>query len=200
MKVYYTCSTAEFNKYKNTYFKIRNYLVGQNHVLTRDWLPHTAERLKSKDIDVRDIKDIYKACMKAIRDADVVIIEDTVSNFSTGHQITMSLQLRKPTLVLWEGEKYRQFKQMFIHGIDSDILEIVEYKDATLEEIIHSFLKKYENANEKNRFHLVLNNAERMYLDWAQYKYGKSRTNLIRQGLRKVIEEDEEYKKYLAKN
>jgi hypothetical protein len=200
MKVYFTCSTAEFNKYKNTYFKIRNYLVSENHVLTRDWLPHTAERLKSKDIDVRDIKDIYKACMKAIRDADVVIIEDTVSNFSTGHQITMSLQLRKPTLVLWKGEKYRQFKQMFIHGIDSDILEIVEYRDNTLEEILHSFLKKYENANEKNRFHLVLNNAERMYLDWAQYKYGKSRTNLIRQGLRKIIEEDEEYKKYLAKN
>ena len=71
-----------------------------------------------------------------------------------------------------------QFKQMFIHGIDSDILEIAEYKDNDVEKIIHSFLRKYQNVNEKNRFHLVLNNAERMYLDWAQYMYKKSRNEV----------------------
>jgi hypothetical protein len=111
----------------------------------------------------------------------------------------LALQHRKPTLVLWKGGKHRQFKQMFIHGIDSDILEIAEYQDDQLTEIIHAFLKKNEKPNERNRFHLVLNNSERMYLDWAQFKKGKSRTKLIRQALKKTIEEDADYNKYLRK-
>lgn len=197
MRVYFTCSTAEFNKYRNQYFKIRSLLVDNKYVLTRDWLPHTEKRLQAGDTEVRDIKEIYQACIQAIRNADLVIIEDTVSNFSTGHQITVALQLRKPTLVLWQGKKYRQFKQMFIHGIDSDILEVAEYDEVTLPKIIRAFIKKYSKAHEKNRFHLVLENNERMYVDWAQFKYGKSRTQIIRKGLKKTIEADKEYQEYL---
>jgi len=197
MKVYFTCSTAEFKKYRNLYFKIRSLFVDQGHILTRDWLPHTEKRISDNDTEIRDIKQIYRACIQAIRDADVVVIEDTVSNFSTGHQITVALQLKKPTLVLWKGKKHRHFKQMFIHGIESDILEISEYNEKSLEKTINSFLKKYQNKIEKNRFHLVLNNTERSYLDWAQYKYSKSRTKIIRAGLKKLTEQDSEYKRYL---
>jgi len=197
MKIYFTCSTAEFNKYRDQYFLIRNLLVADKHILTRDWLPHTERRLKSGDTEMRDIKEIYRGCITAIREADIVIIEDTVSNFSTGHQITVALQLRKPTLVLWKGKKYRQFKQMFIHGIESDILEVSEYDNGNIVKIIRAFINKYTNANEKNRFHLVLNNTERMYIDWAQFQYGKSRTQIIRKGLRNSIESDVEYKRYL---
>lgn len=197
MKIYFTCSTAEFSKYRNTYFGIRDFLINQKHILTRDWLPHTEKRLLSGQIEVRDIKEIYKACISAIREADLVIIEDTVSNFSTGHQITLSLQFKKPTLVLWQGKKYRQFKQMFIHGIESDILQVSEYTKESLEEIIQIFISKYENASEKNRFHLILNNAERMYLDWAQFVKNKSRTKVIREAIREAIDKDEEYNRYL---
>lgn len=197
MKIYFTCSTADFFSYEENYFKIRNYLVEQGQILTRDWLPHTAEMLHSGKTVMRDIKKIYRECMESIKEAEVVIIEDTVSNFSTGHQITVALQNKKPTLVLWQGKKHRQFSQMFIHGIDSDILQVSEYEAKNLEQIISTFLEKYEDCNEKNRFHLVLNNLERRYLDWAQYSKGKSRTQIIRESLRKQIDEDEGYNKYL---
>lgn len=198
MKIYFTCSTAEFQSYEKSYFQIRNVLIEEGHVLTRDWLPHTAEWIKENKTDItRDIKSIYRACVDAIHDADLVIVEDTVSNFSTGHQITLALQYRRPTLVLWKGKKHRQFQQMFIHGIESDILQISEYTDKDLDEIIKTFIKKYGNANEKNRFHLVLNQVERNYLDWAQFQKHNSRTNVIRQALRDEIEGDEEYQKYL---
>lgn len=197
MKIYFTCSTAELLKYRNDYFVIRDFLIKRGHVLTRDWLPHTEKRLLSGDKDVRDIKEIYRACVNAIKEADSVIIEDTVSNFSTGHQITLALQQRKPTLVLWQGRKHRQFKQMFIHGIDSDILQVSEYTKEDLTDILQTFICKYENATEKNRFHLILNNVERMYLDWAQFTKNKSRTKVIREALRKVMESDKEYENYL---
>jgi len=200
MRVYFTCSTAEFSKYRDTYFAIRNYLIAQGHTLTRDWLPHTEERLQAGNTDIRDIKQIYRACIQAIKEADLVIIEDTVSNFSTGHQITVALQNKKPTLVLWQGKKYRQFKQMFIHGIDSDILQVSEYSPESLLETIVVFIAKYENVSERNRFHLVLNNTERNYLDWAQFTKNKSRTNLIREAMRKVIDADAEYTGYLSRH
>lgn len=148
----------------------------------------------------RNIKQIYQDCIKSIKEADLVIIEDTISNFSTGHQITVALQSRKPTLVLWQGEKHRQFKQMFIHGIDSDILQVSEYSNKNLYEIIQGFINKYEDALERNRFHLVLNNVERSYLDWAQFTKNKSRTKIIRESLRKLIEGDAEYSNYLSKH
>jgi len=200
MKVYFTCSTAEFYKYRDSYFGIRNYLIDQGHTLTRDWLPHTEEHLHKGNTDVRNIKQIYKACINSIKGADIVIIEDTVSNFSTGHQITVALQNKKPTLVLWQGKKYRQFKQMFIHGIESDILQISEYSPETLFEIVNTFINKYENAFERNRFHLVLRNVERNYLDWAQFTKNKSRTKIIREALRKIIDTDTAYNEYLNKH
>ncbi len=200
MKIYFTCSTAEFFKYRDTYFSIRNHIISSGHTLTRDWLPHTEESLKQGRLDMtRDIKQIYKECTKSIKESDLVIIEDTVSNFSTGHQITVALQDRKPTLVLWQGTKYRQFNQMFIHGIESDILQVSEYLPKDLTEVIDTFINKYENVNEKNRFHLILNNMERNYLDWAQFTKNKSRTKVIRESLRKEIEKDSEYNKYLSK-
>lgn len=199
MKVYFTCSTAEFDNYKDDYYAIRDFLVSQKHILTRDWLIETEKRLMSGKKDIKDIKEIYKACITAIREADIVIIEDTVSNFSTGHQITLALQMRKPTLVLWQGKKHRQFNQMFIHGIDSDVLEITEYTKDSLKKVMQTFIHKYEEISEKNRFHLVLSNVERAYLDWAQFVKGKSRTKVIREALRSVIDKDDSYKEYLFK-
>ncbi|MEP7104203.1 MAG: hypothetical protein ABI721_05865 [Candidatus Dojkabacteria bacterium] len=199
MKIYFTASTAEFNKYKKTYFKIRDFLVSENHILTRDWLDKTRTRIDNGMLEVFDIKEIYDACMKAIAESDIVIIEDTVSNFSTGHQITVALQRQKPTLVLWSKPKHRHFTNTFINGIDSDILEFYEYDESNIEEIIRRFTKKYENAKQKNRFHLVLSDVERRYLDWAQYNKDKSRTKIIRDSLRKYIDSDEEYKNYLER-
>ena len=197
MKIYFTCSTAEFLKYKKNYFAIRDFLVSEKHLLTRDWLKKAELRIRDGNVNMTDIKEIYKDCVKAIEDADLIIIEDTISNFSTGHQITLALQKQKPVLVLWKGEKHRHFKNMFIHGIESDKLEISQYTLSNYKEIITAFINKYSNFDIRNRFHLVLNNYERNYLDWAQYSKGKSRTKIIKSSLSRVIEEDENYQNFL---
>lgn len=200
MKVYITSSTADFDTYLPNYQLLRDTVVEAGHVLTRDWLDRTTNRIRSHgDLSEEDIRTIYRECIDNLREADAVIVEDTVSNFSTGHQITLAQQFKIPTLVLWQGPKHKHFKQMFIHGIPSDNLEVRQY--STLEELpalVHKFLHKYGDAQKKNRFHLVLNNAERQYLDWAQYTKNRSRTDVIRAALRAVMENDEEYGQYLG--
>ncbi len=197
MKVYFTASTAEFNTYKKHYFAIREYIVQQGHTLTRDWLAPTEEIIDRKDLSQSDIHSIYQQCIHSLREADIVIIEDTVSNFSTGHQITLALQYKIPTLVLWSRNKHESFNNMFIHGVESDILETAQYTESTFPAIISSFIKRYTNSHDKKRFHLVLSPMERNYLDWAQFQKQKSRTTLIRESLRSTIEEDDGYRKYL---
>lgn len=197
MKIYFTASTAEFKKYKDNYFAIRDFLVQENHTLTRDWLKHTGERIDDGELNVRDIKSIYKKCIIAINQADLVIIEDTVSNFSTGHQITIALQRQKPTLVLWRGKKHRYFKQMFIHGIESDYLQISQYQRHTLESEIRKFINKYKDHGNKTRFNLVLNQSERNYLDWVQFNSGISRTKVIKRLINLKLRQDKDYQTYL---
>jgi hypothetical protein len=197
MKVYFSCSTAEFTKYKSFYYAIRQFILDEGHILTRDWLPLTDEKLKGYDRSLMDIHEVYKENMLSLKEADMLIVEDTISNFSTGHQITVALQDKKPTLVLWQNLKPKFFKSNFIEGIDSEFLQISEYTTESLKDIIRAFINKYENVHEKNRFHLVLNTMERNYLDWAQFIKDKSRTKVIKEALKKEIDSDIEYNAYL---
>lgn len=198
MKIYFTCSTAEFNKYKKDYLSIRDFIVVEDHILTRDWINKADKKIKKTGrVELSDIREIYKECITAINEAEIVIIEDTVSNFSTGHQITIALQRQKPTLVLRSKPKHRHFKQTFIQGIDSDYLEVHQYNKKNYKEIIRTFINKYKDAHKKNRFHLVLSEVERRYLDWAQFNKGESRTKLIRDSIQDQMDSDEDYKNYL---
>jgi hypothetical protein len=178
---------------------IRNFLIDENHLLTYDWMLDVYEKSEKNITEVRNIKQIYRDCIKGIMQSDIIIVEDTVSNFSTGHQITMALQRKKPTLVLWQKSKERQFNDSFINGIQSDLLEVHEYEGDEYKEIIKVFVNKYADVKERNRFHLVLNNIERNYIDWVHLNTKKSRTQIIRDAINNLIDKDEEYSKYLLK-
>lgn len=200
MKVFFTCTTLDFKKYKKYYYAIRKFIVDEKYILTRDWLLNIKTHPKQFEENRNGSEEIYNLTMKAAHEADCIIVEDTVSNFSTGHIITFALQRNKPVLVLYlKNSKKGYFAKNLIHGIKSDYLEVKEYTLKNYKSIIRSFLKKYNNAKEKNRFHLVLDSVERNYLDWAQFHHQKSRTKLIRESLRKRISTDRQYNKYLNK-
>ncbi|KXK26002.1 MAG: hypothetical protein TR69_WS6001001294 [candidate division WS6 bacterium OLB20] len=198
MKVFFGCTAAQIQDYKDYYLGIRDCLISEGHILTRDWLPHAWERYQ-KQGELRNFepRQMFRAVKQALIDAEAVIIEDTVSNFSTGYEITFALQQNKPVLVLWLEEKYHPFERTFLHGVEADNLEIAVYNADTYASIIRRFLNKYENASERHRFNLVLGEVERKYIDWAHYTKGLSRTHLIRTALRNLIDSDEEYSQYL---
>ena len=136
--------------------------------------------------------------MKAVNAADVLVIEDTISNFSAAHQITIAVMKKKPVLVLRLRNKNKHFKTTFMDGFKSPYLEMHEYSLENYQQIIRSFLKKYDRATDKHRFNLVIDEVERNYLEWATHKYEKSRTELIRSAIRDKVAGDKNYKGYLA--
>lgn len=196
MKIWFGCSTGEFEKYEKNYFAIRDFIVAEGHVLTRDWLLPTPKAISEKK-RTHGAEKIYQAVMQAVNEADMLIVEDTVSNFSTGHQITVGLQRRKPVLVLWQGRKNKYFDNTFLHGVRSDYLQISEYTLENYQEIIRAFINKYSKATERHRFNLVIDEVERKYLEWAKFKYDRSRTEMIRKSIRQAIDSDQDYQEYL---
>lgn len=86
---------------------------------------------------------------------------------------------------------------MFIHGIESDLLQVRQYTPHTLTDVLQTFINTYADSPEKNRFHLVLSGRERRYLDWAQFIKHQSRTKVIREALKHTIEHDPDYQEYL---
>lgn len=198
MKIFFSTTTSQFDKFKHLYYMIRGFLVKEGHILTRDWLQLIRDREEGIEIPKLNAKERYHYVVSALTNTKILIIEDTVSSFSNGHLITLALVKKIPVLVLWhEKLKKKKFKTNFIEGIESDYLEIHKYNEKNYKDIIRGFIKKYTKTGEKNRFHLVLDGIEREYLDWAQYNYKKSRTEVIRGSIRKTIDKDEEYQRYL---
>lgn len=197
MKIYFTASTSKFSLYKDQYFGIREFLIKQGHTLTRDWLPRADRRISRGDEDIYDMKEIYQECMKGIREAELVIVEDTASNFSTGHQITMALQWNKPTLVLWSKPKHDHFRSTFIEGLESEYLNTSSYEEDKFADPISTFINKYSRGTGKHRFHLVISEQEKAYLEWKKFQTGKSVTQLIRDTINEKQKLDEGYRHYL---
>lgn len=179
-------------------FCYQRVLIEEGHTLTRDWLPRANLRITRGDEDILDIKEIYQECMHGIREAELVVVEDTVSNFSTGHQITMSLQWNKPTLVLWSEPKHDHFRSTFLEGVESDYLTTSNYSPESLEKPIMTFINKYKHGSGKHRFHLVISEQEKAYLEWKKFQTGKSVTKLIRQLIRQSEKTNSNYQKYLS--
>lgn len=196
MRIFFGCTSEELVKYQEYYSAIRNLIVIEGHILTRDWYPPALELAKKGIINFNQ-KNAFGKVVTAMEEADVIIVEDTISNFSTGYQITYALQHNKPILVLWSEHKKKYASMTFLHGLSSDYLEISRYDLNNIEEIICGFLNKYSNANQKHRFHLVIDEVERKYLDWAKYQQKESRTKIIRQAIREKLNRDKAYSSYL---
>jgi len=197
VKIYATHSTAKLLEYKDNYVALREFIVSNGHTLTYDWLHNALKFVKEGRKVVPNYKKIYKECLIAMDKADLVIIDDTVSSFSTGHQITLSIRHKKPTLVLWGEDKNIHFENSFLHSIESEYLEIAKYTLETLEDVLASFINKHSDVQSRHRFNLVMSDVEKHYLEWAQLNGNISKTKVIRKSIRDKMTDDIDYQKYL---
>jgi hypothetical protein len=175
MKIYLTHSTSKLVENRNMYEHLRSFLIDKGYTLTYDWLPDALKHI-AKGTKKPNYQKIYRESVVAIDKADIVIIEDTVSSFSTGHQITLAIQRKKPTLVLWGKNKNKHFENSYLHAIKSEYLQIQSYDKDNLEEVISSFINKYGDIGERHRFNLVISDLEKRYLEWAQHHKNMSKT------------------------
>lgn len=199
MKTWFGCTTAKWLEYREYYFAIRDYLKEIGCIILFDWLEDADFRIRNK-IRKRDIDKIFQNITRAIRDSDSVIIERTVPGFSASHQITYSLFLRKPTLVLRQPRLNPRFSNYYLDAIDSPYLTIKEYNRNNFRDIINEFIGQSRLEQGPQRYNIVLDKKQKYYLDWASVRHNKSRSSLLRKYINSEIESDKDYKKYIKSN
>jgi hypothetical protein len=197
MKVWFGCTTAQWETYRDNYFAIRNHLIQLGCVVIFDWLEDADKAYETKRGKSRNIKKIYQDVLQAISQADAVIIEHTIPNFSSAHQINYALLRRKPTLVMRTRKDNEHFTDSYIEAIDSPLLTIKEYDLQNYQAIIQSFIGVNSVGNDEGRYNVVLNRKHKYYLDWAATKYKESRSAILRKSLDKTIDLDTDYHKHI---
>lgn len=197
MKVHFTCSTNEFEKYFELYKLIRKTIRTDGHILTRDWLYEELEHRK-KGVK-RYSNEVYYKTLQAILDADVVVIEGTVPSFHIGHQITIALQKNKPVLFLSLKPERGKWPTvgLFRKEEKRPLLYIKKYTRRSLKTILERFFQEYKKGP-MTRFNLILEHDIENYLRWASLTYKKSKSDIIRNLLRQYMgQEDGKYQEYL---
>ena len=196
MKVFFGTTTNQLLEYIDYYLALRDYLIEAGCVISFDWLDGAYEYKKKNPLGKRDIKGIYREVIEAIEGADFCVIEYTVPNFSSSHQIHYSLQRQKPTLVL-RLHRDNTFADSYIEALESRFLTVRTYNLKNYQEIIDEFIGYSKLEKGYCRYNFVLDKSQKYYLDWASNKYQESRSKIIRDLIQSQIRKDKNYQKYL---
>lgn len=197
MQVWFGTTTLRYKEFKKYYLLIREYLLETGCIITDDWIGECGTWIENNPTKRRDIKTIYQKVIAAIDQADISIIEFTVPNFSSSHQINYSLFKRKPTLVM-RLQKDNTFADSYIEALDSPFLTIKDYTLKNYKDILDEFIGYSKLEKGFQRYNIVLDRQQKHYLDWASAKYGNSRSELIRKSIDTLIKCDRKYKNSLG--
>jgi hypothetical protein len=194
MNVWFGTTTSEFDEYKDVYFHIREVILQNKCHLVFDWLDDANETMKYRKGKDRKIKEIYENVVRAMQQANISIIEYTVPNFSSSHQINYGIYNKKPTLVLRQSPENKYFKDSYLDAVKSPYLFIENYRSKEeLKGVIERFISKIRKDYEQNRYNVILDSANDHFLTWASAKYKKSRSEIIRESLYKLASQHPEY-------
>lgn len=180
MKIFYTASYYGKQKYQKYYDEILKILEKENHeVLSPEkgnYKNILTNELRTK---IRDKKHLhYEAIRLGIMWADAVIIETSNQDFQIGHEATIAVQNKKPTLCLSVNEDFsKKIKNKYFYG--------AKYDTFSAERKIKGFLKKAQQGLLSERFNFYLSPTQQQYLDKTAKELKISKAEV----LRRLIEE-----------
>ncbi|NTU73786.1 hypothetical protein HGB07_06515, partial [Candidatus Roizmanbacteria bacterium] len=189
-------TTAKWEEYRTHYFNIRNHLKELGCIILDDWIDTADFEYKNK-VKNRNISEIFKNVTEAIDTVDGVVIEYTVPNFSSSHQINYALIRRKPTLVMRLQKDNPYYTDSYLEAVQSPYLIIREYTKNNYKQIIEEYINYSKLEQGQSRYNIVLAKRQKQYLDWAASKFKNSRSEIIRKLLDQEIEKCEDYKRYM---
>jgi hypothetical protein len=164
--------------------KIVEAIHEEGHTLAHDWVEPTYQLVKkgTKVVDL-DYARIHKESLESIYQADVVIADSSLPSFSVGYQVAMSLQMKKPILVI---NKDDVSKSPFPTGIDGLLYK--KYNEKDIKQTVIAFLKENDIQLKDMRFNFFIDRPIYNYLRWASFKTGKTKAEILRDLVSKEID------------
>lgn len=156
-------------------------------VIALNWLEPALLRQK-ENISTPDWTSYVEANIDAIKRADIVIADLTHYSFAQGYIVAAAFQHKKPVLAVSRND----IRSHTASGIVNPLFTYKKYKDEKeLKSIVHDFLIKNTIHTKDLRFNMFLTRRIFKYLEDTMRETGKSRSEIIRELVKRKVSEDQ---------
>lgn len=158
-----------------------------NEVISDHVMKHDQNELDSWSEDQK--VDFHKKLFDYIKKADVVVGEVSYPSVSVGYLISMSLDLSKPTILLYKGKS----EPNLLSSLVSDKLQVINYdKTQSLDAELSAGLE-YAVQQADVRFNFFISPQIGVYLDWVSKHKRIPRAVYLRRLIEEDMRENTEY-------
>jgi hypothetical protein len=187
MKVHFIGSMTDLEKNIGTFRAIVDIIKKSGAKLTREWLEgaYSTSQINDED-DIEAVwPKIYRENKEAVSRADVIVAEISNRSFLVGFQVAYALQMKKPILLLSNHNRTRGALGL---SENEEIIKFSRYDSTNLEAIIVNFINENSTANKDLRFNFFIDRKILNYLNWAALQTGDTKSEIIRNILKKEID------------
>jgi len=136
----------------------------------------------------------YKEAEKALKRADIVILEVSYPGRRIGYEMARALDEGKVVILLYL--KDAQVMPSNIYGNQSKKLIVKEYTEDTIDDTIEEALKAAKKLLD-TKFILIISPEIDRYLNWSAGKKRMHKAQIVRSAIEATMAKDAEYKKHL---
>ena len=188
MKVYFTASLRGKDEFGGYYDKIVKHLTSlgckmvSNHVFVND-----SATIATQDKS-QALKN-YHALVDAIKKADILVAEVSTQSISVGHELTEAMNLNKPVIVLYVGDR----KPSMLFGSGYEKLQMIQYNENNYEELLSEAIEEARQHTDV-RFNFFVSPKILTYLDFVAQKRMIPRSVFLRDLIEREMRKDKDFK------
>ena len=188
MKVFFNISSRSDEKTKQNSDKIYNLILSSKNSHVYDYREDDIKFNSKEDEDEEKFSALYQKVIKSLRSSDVVILEISTNSFTQGYILQRALDMGKPVIALHQKGKY----SIFVKGIKSTMLQIIEYDDYSLGFSLKEALR-FAEENLISKFNFYLSADINNYLTWVSKNRNLPKSTFLRELIRSRMSQDQEY-------
>lgn len=178
MKVFFTASQRGKKYFDENYQKIYQIIESFGNLLLDDdilIIPESNFYQKLSAGGKEATKKLYEQKIKSIQEADVCVFEASIPSVSIGYQIRKSLELNKPTVILY----FKNNPPHFLLGAKEEKLIVRSYTDRNLKQVVKEVLVEVSKLRDK-RFNFFIGTDLLNYLEETSRKMKITKSTFIR--------------------
>ncbi len=180
MKYFFSASSRNISENIKMFKFIQDTLDKLGHLSTRDWIEEAYQKeTNRKSIEKSEWKRIHNHVSEAILDSDFIIAYISEPSFSVGYQVALSIQHKKPILIL-SKEPIDEIKNSFGTNIDSELISFKRFSEDTFEESIKAFVRNYCLMGKPKRFSFFIDQRIHNFLRGEAFAKDKTKAEILR--------------------
>jgi len=180
----YLAGSADTSHDVENFEKIVTIIERSGSKLTQDWLEPAKKRIENGS-EISNWKAFVSESIAAIKRSDIVIAEVSNQSFQAGYQIAAALEFRKPVLIL----STQPLDDSYVSSYEDTFITSVTYThDMILARAVSDFIQQNTIHTKDLRFNMLFDARIYNFLEERSQETGISRSDIIRDLIRKKIE------------